>query len=155
MLLALPAMAMLLVMAFQAQHCVVITTIFKNLGISTAFVAAFGYLWYEQPEVLNAVTAAQIYAGATGVIFLVALFTWFCKRGISFKIKGYKDAELANGSRSLWLASLVSLVVQWTGLSLLVFLLVHKSIPQSRKHCATELAGGCSNRPSVLSVLAS
>jgi O-antigen/teichoic acid export membrane protein len=63
MLLALLAMAifMLLAMAFQAQHRVVITTIFQNLGISSVFVAAFVYLWCEQSGVLNAVTAEQIH----------------------------------------------------------------------------------------------
>ena len=118
MLLALPAMAifMLLAMAFQAQHRVVITTIFQNLGISTIFVAAFGYLWVEQPEVLNAVTAAQIYAGAAGVIFLAALVTWFSQKGISFNVTSYKDKELASASTNLWVASNMSLITMWSGI---------------------------------------
>jgi O-antigen/teichoic acid export membrane protein len=118
MLLALPAMAifMLLAMAFQAQHRVVITTIFQNLGISTLFVAAFGYLWYEQPEVLNAVTAAQIYAGAAGVIFLAAIVTWFSQKGTSFNVTSYKDKELTQASINLWAASIMSLAVQWSGI---------------------------------------
>ena len=58
-------------MAFQAQHRVVITTIFQNLGISTIFVAAFDYLWYEQPEILNAVTAAQRTAMLTSFVLMV------------------------------------------------------------------------------------
>lgn len=118
MLLALPAMAifMLLAMAFQAQHRVVITTIFQNLGISTIFVAAFGYLWYEQPEVLNAVTAAQIYAGAAGVIFLAALITWFSQKGISFNVQGYKDSELASASANLWVSAVMALVTSWSGI---------------------------------------
>jgi O-antigen/teichoic acid export membrane protein len=118
MLLALPAMAifMLLAMAFQAQHRVVITTIFQNLGISTVFVAAFGYLWYEQPEVLNAVTAAQIYAGAAGVILLAALVTWFSQKGISFNVTSYKDKELTSASANLWVASNMSLITMWSGI---------------------------------------
>ena len=118
MLLALPAMAifMLLAMAFQAQHRVVITTIFQNLGISTIFVAAFGYLWVEQPEVLNAVTAAQLYAGAAGVIFLAALITWFSQKGISFKVTSYKDKELTSASANLWVASNMSLITMWSGI---------------------------------------
>ena len=118
MLLALPAMAifMLLAMAFQAQHRVVITTIFQNLGISTVFVAAFGYLWYEQPEVLNAVTAAQIYAGAAGIIFLAAVVTWFSQKGISFNVTSYKDKELTSASANLWVASNMSLITAWAGL---------------------------------------
>jgi O-antigen/teichoic acid export membrane protein len=117
MLLALPAMAifMLLAMAFQAQHRVVITTIFQNLGISTVFVAAFGYLWVEQPEVLNAVTAAQIYAGAAGAIFLASLVTWFSQKGISFKVTGYKDKELTSASANLWVATSMQLVTTWAG----------------------------------------
>jgi O-antigen/teichoic acid export membrane protein len=117
MLLALPAMAifMLLAMAFQAQHRVIITTIFQNLGISTIFVVAFGYLWVEQPEVLNAVTAAQIYAGAAGVIFLAALVTWFSQKGISFNVTSYKDKELTSASANLWVASNMSLITMWSG----------------------------------------
>ena len=117
-ILALPAMAifMLLAMAFQAQHRVVITTIFQNLGISTVFVAAFGYLWYEQPAVLNAVTAAQIYAGAAVVIFLAALITWFSQKGISFSVSGYKDKELSSASNHLWVASCMNLSVQWAAI---------------------------------------
>jgi O-antigen/teichoic acid export membrane protein len=118
MLLALPAMAifMLLSTAFQAQHRVVITTIFQNLGISSIFVAAFGYLWVEQPEVLNAVTAAQIYAGAAGIIFLAALITWFSQKGISFSVAGYKDKELTSASANLWIASNMSLITIWSGI---------------------------------------
>jgi O-antigen/teichoic acid export membrane protein len=118
MLLALPAMAifMLLAMAFQAQHRVVITTIFQNLGISTVFVAAFCYLWYEQPEVLNAVTAAQIYAGAAGVIFFASLVTWFSQKGISFNVTSYKDKELTSASANLWVAGNMSLITVWSGI---------------------------------------
>ena len=118
MLPALPAMAIftLLAMAFQAQHRVVITTIFQNLGISTVFVAAFGYLWYEQPEVLNAVTAAQVYAGAAGIIFLAALITWFSQKGISFNVTTYKDKELTSASANLWVASNMSLISMWSGI---------------------------------------
>jgi O-antigen/teichoic acid export membrane protein len=118
MLLALPAMAifMLLAMAFQAQHRVVITTIFQNLGISTVFVAVFGYLWVEQPEVLNAVTAAQIYAGAAGVIFFAALITWFSQKGISFNVTSYKDKELTSASANLWVASNMTLITAWSGI---------------------------------------
>jgi O-antigen/teichoic acid export membrane protein len=117
MLLALPAMAifMLLAMAFQAQHRVVITTIFQNLGISTIFVAAFGYLWYEQPEVLNAVTAAQIYAGAAGVIFLAAIVTWFSQKGIAFSVSSFKDKELLRPSSNLWVSEIMSLAIVWSG----------------------------------------
>jgi O-antigen/teichoic acid export membrane protein len=117
MLLALPAMAifMLLAMAFQAQHRVVITTIFQNLGISTIFIAAFGYLWYEQPGVLNAVTAAQIYAGAAGIILLAAVITWFSQAGIRFDLQGYKDQELKSASANLWVASNMSLITIWSG----------------------------------------
>lgn len=109
------AIFMLLAMAFQAQHRVVITTIFQNLGISTVFVAAFCYLWVEQPEVLNAVTAAQLYAGAAGVIFLAALITWFSQKGISFNVTSYKDKELTSASANLWVASNMSLTTVWAG----------------------------------------
>jgi O-antigen/teichoic acid export membrane protein len=117
MLLALPAMAifMLLAMAFQAQHRVVITTIFQNLGISTVFVAAFGYLWAEQPEVLNAVTAAQIYAGAAGIIFLAALIVWFSQKDIAFSVPSFKDKELLRPSGNLWVSEIMSLAIVWSG----------------------------------------
>lgn len=117
MLLALPPMSifMLFAMAFQAQHRVILTTAFQNLGISTLFVIAFGYLWHEQPEVLNAVTAAKIFAGAAGIVLLAAIVTWFSQKNTSFTLTGYKDKELTSASINLWVASNMSLITVWAG----------------------------------------
>jgi O-antigen/teichoic acid export membrane protein len=118
MLPALPAMAIffLLSFAFQAQHRVVITTIFQNLGISTVFVAAFGYLWFNQPEAINAVSAAQIYAVAAVATLIAAITFWFSQKNIRFTLNGYQDPELANASMNLWTASIMRLIVQWSGI---------------------------------------
>lgn len=117
MLLALPSMAifMLLAMAFQSQHRVILATIFQNLGISTVFVAAFGYIWVEHREILNALTASQIYAGASYVICLAAIVTWFKQKGIRFTLPSYKDRELTSASSNLWMASNMSLITVWSG----------------------------------------
>lgn len=118
MLPALPAMALffLLSFAFQAQHRVVMTTLFQNLGISTLFIAGFGYLWYQQPDAINAVTSAQVYAVAAASIFIAAIVLWLSQRNIKFKLVGYHDSELTRASMNLWMASIMSLAVQWSGI---------------------------------------
>ena len=118
MLPALPAMALffLLSFAFQAQHRVVLTTLFQNLGISTLFIMGFGYLWFQQPDAINAVTSAQVYAVAAASIFIAAIVLWFSQRNVNFKITGYRDPELTHASMNLWTASIMSLAVQWSGI---------------------------------------
>lgn len=118
MLPALPVMAlfMLLAMAFQAQHRVVLTTLFQNLGISTLFITGFGYLWFQQPDAINAVSSAQVYAVAAASIFIAAIVLWFSQRNVNFKITGYRDPELTHASMNLWTASIMSLAVQWSGI---------------------------------------
>ena len=118
MLPALPVMAlfMLLAMAFQAQHRVVLTTLFQNLGISTLFITGFGYLWFQQPDAINAVSSAQVYAVAAASIFIAAIVLWFSQRNVNFKITGYRDPELTHASTNLWMASIMSLAVQWSGI---------------------------------------
>ena len=118
MLPALPAMALffLLSFAFQAQHRVVLTTLFQNLGISVLFIAGFGYLWFQQPDAINAVSSAQVYAVAAASIFIAAIVLWFSQRNVNFKITGYRDPELTHASMNLWTASIMSLAVQWSGI---------------------------------------
>lgn len=118
MLPALPAMALffLLSFAFQAQHRVVITTLFQNLGISSLFIAGFGYLWLNQAEAINAVTAAQVYAVAAATMLIAGGGLWFSQRNVNFKITGYHDPELTRASMNLWAASIMSLAVQWSGI---------------------------------------
>jgi len=118
MLPALPAMAifMLLAMAFQAQHRVVLTTIFQNLGISTLFIVGFGYLWFEQPDAISAVSAAQIYTVAAAAMFIAGVTLWYGQRNVNFKITGYRDPELTHASMNLWTASIMGLAVQWSGI---------------------------------------
>lgn len=118
MLPALPAMALffLLSFAFQAQHRVVLTTLFQNLGVSTLFIAGFGYLWFQQPDAINAVTSAQVYAVAAASIFIAAIVLWFSQRNVNFKMTGYRDPELTHASMNLWTASIMGLAVQWSGI---------------------------------------
>jgi len=118
MLPALPATALffLLSFAFQAQHRVVLTTLFQNLGISTLFIAGFGYLWLNQPEAISAVTAAQVYTVAALAVFIAAITLWFGQKGISFNLKGYSDKELTHASMNLWTAAIMGLAVQWSGI---------------------------------------
>lgn len=118
MLPALPVMAlfMLLAMAFQAQHRVVLTTLFQNLGVSTLFITGFGYLWFDQPEAIDAVTSAQVYAVAAVSIFIAALVLWFNQRNIIFKLVDYRDSELTRASLNLWIESMMNLTVQWSGI---------------------------------------
>lgn len=118
MLPALPAMALsfLLAQAFQAQHRVVVTTIFQNLGISSIFILGFGYIWYEQPQILNSITAATTYSAAALVMLLAAIITWFGQRNIRFSLKGYRDGELYTASINLWVASNMTLLTLWSGI---------------------------------------
>ncbi len=118
MLPAIPAMAIffLLSFAFQAQHRVVVTTIFQNLGISTLFIAGFGYLWYNQPDAIGAVTSAQLYSVVAASVLIAAITLWFSQRNLHFKLTGYRDSELTHASMNLWTASIMSLAVQWSGI---------------------------------------
>lgn len=118
MLPALPAMAIffLLSFAFQAQHRVVVTTIFQNLGISTLFIAGFGYLWYNQPDAIGAVSSAQLYSVVAASVLIAAITIWFSQRNVHFKLTGYRDPELTHASMNLWTASIMSLAVQWSGI---------------------------------------
>lgn len=118
MLPALPAMAIffLLSFAFQAQHRVVVTTIFQNLGISTLFIAGFGYFWLNHPDAISAVTSAQLYSVVAATILIAAISIWFSQCNVSFKLTGYRDAELTHASMNLWTASIMTLAVQWSGI---------------------------------------
>ena len=115
---ALPAMAVffLLAQAFQAQHRVVVTTIFQNLGVSSVFILGFGYIWYEQPQLLSSITAAVTYSVAALIMFLAAIITWFGQRHVRFSLKGYGDGELYTASVNLWIASNMTLLTLWSGI---------------------------------------
>ena len=110
------AIFFLLSFAFQAQHRVVVTTIFQNLGISTLFIAGFGYLWYNQPDAIGAVTSAQLYSVVAASVLIAAITLWFSQRNVHFKLTGYRDPELTHASMNLWTASIMSLAVQWSGI---------------------------------------
>ncbi len=114
---ALPAMAIffLLSIAFQSQHRVIVTTIFHKLGISTLFIGGFGYLLFTKPIAINAVSSARVYTAAATVMCIAAIVTWFCQRDIKFSIKKYADPELKRASMNLWIASCMSLAVEWSG----------------------------------------
>ncbi len=118
MLAALPAMALffLLSFAFQALHRVVITTIFQNLGVSALFITGFGCLSFNHSDVIDAVTGARIYAVAAAVIFIAANVLWFTQKNVSFKLTGYRDQELTHASMNLWMATIMGLAVQWSGI---------------------------------------
>lgn len=115
---ALPVMSvfMLIAMGFQAFHRVVATTFFQNLGVSLLFLIGFGVMWYVSPEALTAASAAKIYTAAAIAILVIAIVLWHRQvKGDWGKLK-FKDAELWSASSNLWLASSMTLAVQWAGI---------------------------------------
>lgn len=117
-MLALPCMALywLLSFAFQSQNKFIFTTLFQNLGVSVLFILGYFILWFFLPYSIDAEKAIQIYAVGAILIFIAAIFIWFGQPGILFRVTKFLDMDLANASMNLWMASCMSLAVQWAGI---------------------------------------
>ena len=125
MMLALPFMSlfMLLAMGFQGQHRVILTTIYQNLGLSTLFVVIITALIYADKynflplglTWLDAHHFSMIYAFCALLVGLSGFAVWYSQAGVSFSLGKLKDTELWAASSNLWVASIMSLAVVWSG----------------------------------------
>ncbi len=119
MILALPFMVvfMLLGFGFQAFYRVIAATFFQNFGLSSLFLVFFGIVYsLNMHKELTATYFAYFYVTAAIVVCIIALLMW------NRQIKGnwgrlkFKDEELWANSSNLWVASIMNLTVQWSGI---------------------------------------
>lgn len=118
-ILALPVMAvfMLLAMAFVGLQQIVRGTLFQQLGLGGLFLCFLTVLsaWY--PDSLSAEVAAKLYLLAALLIAGLALIFWCCKPGVQLFQRGrFFDPALWAASSNLWVASIMSLAVAWSGI---------------------------------------
>jgi O-antigen/teichoic acid export membrane protein len=118
MILALPFMTVFMVigMAFQGQHKVIIATIFQQLGMSSLFLSAFAVIWWQAPRWLDAANLGLVYALTASLVCACACWLWYRQPGMQKKIKALRDTELWSASSNLWVASSMGLLVQWSGI---------------------------------------
>lgn len=118
-ILALPVMVvfMLLAMGFVGLHEIVRGTLFQNLGLSGLFVALLIVLNIWNSEGLSAEIAVQCHLVASLLIGGLAVFLWKRKPGAHFSRKvRFIDWALWSSSSNLWVASIMSLAVTWSGI---------------------------------------
>lgn len=115
MMWALPFMVvfMLLSFGYQAFYRVIVATWFQNLGLSFLFLLMFLAAYFYDLEV-SAASVSIYYLTSAIVICIWALILWHKQINGQWSAK-LRDKELWNSSSNLWLASSMSLVVQWSG----------------------------------------
>ena len=119
MIWALPftVVFMLLSCGFQGYYRVVISILFQNLGVSTLFLLMFLLnFFYISEYLLNAEDAAYYYLYSSVIVCIAALYTW--NRQINGQWGGLRlvDKELWASSSNLWVATSMTLAVQWSGI---------------------------------------
>jgi O-antigen/teichoic acid export membrane protein len=116
-ILALPSMVlfMLLSLAFQGQRRVVSATMFQNLGVSSLFVIITTVFLYQFDVLISAIDSAKMYAVSALIICISAISLWFFQPGVRFTFESIKDNELLKASSNLWVSSIMSLAVIWSG----------------------------------------
>jgi O-antigen/teichoic acid export membrane protein len=119
MIWALPLMVVftLLSFGFQAFYRVIVATLFQNLGVSSLFIIALAisYFLFENIE-LDAVQLSYFYLFSVIVIFFLAVFCWNRQIDGRWGEVRLKDRQLWGSSSNLWVASSMSLAVQWSGI---------------------------------------
>lgn len=119
MIWALPLMVVftLLSFGFQAFYRVIVATLFQNLGVSSLFIIALAisYFFFENIE-LDAVQLSYFYLFSAIVIFFLAVFFWNRQIDGQWGEVRLKDRHLWESSSNLWVASSMSLAVQWSGI---------------------------------------
>jgi O-antigen/teichoic acid export membrane protein len=115
MIWALPFIVvfMLLSFGFQAFYRVIVATWFQNLGLSFLFLVMFLAAYFYDLE-MSAASSSIYYLIAAIVVCIWALILWHKQINGQWSVK-LKDAELWNSSSNLWVASSMSLIVQWSG----------------------------------------
>ncbi|MFQ3191188.1 MAG: O-antigen/teichoic acid export membrane protein [Paraglaciecola sp.] len=115
MIWALPFIVvfMLLSFGFQAFYRVIVATWFQNLGLSFIFLVMFLAAYFYDLE-MSAASSSIYYLIAAIVVCIWALILWHKQINGQWSVK-LRDAELWNSSSNLWVASSMSLIVQWSG----------------------------------------
>lgn len=115
---ALPVMAifMLLGMAFQGLHRVVLATLYQNLGLSALFVLLFGLWKWLYPSHLSAQSASVIYVMCAWVVCLSAFMQWFRQPETSFALTTLWSSTQWASASNLWVVSIMQLLTQWSGI---------------------------------------
>jgi O-antigen/teichoic acid export membrane protein len=115
MIWALPFMVvfMLLSFGFQAFYRVIVATWFQNLGLSFLFLIMF-LVAYTYGLEMSAASASIYYLIAAIMICICALILWHKQINGQWSAK-LRDRELWHSSSNLWVASSMSLIVQWSG----------------------------------------
>lgn len=119
MICALPFMVvfMLLSCGFQAFYRVIAAVFFQNLGVSGLFLIIFFLsFFYANVNILSAEQVARFYLFSSIVVCFTALFMWH--RQIKGKWGRFKllDNKLWASSSNLWVATIMTLSVQWSAI---------------------------------------
>jgi O-antigen/teichoic acid export membrane protein len=104
--------------AFQGLHKVVLATIFQNLGISFLFITTVSLLYFFNLDIyITSLTLVTIYNISAILLFFLAFYIWFKVKNVEFifNISLCNFEEIRNKRNQLWLASIMSLFIQWSG----------------------------------------
>lgn len=114
---SLPCMAIfyLFSFAYQSQHRVVLTTLFQNLGVATVFITLVGTMLLSDFVNITVVLLSKLYSISSGVVLLLAVSVWLKQANVRLYITTYNDREMFSPALNLWVASLMALSVQWSG----------------------------------------
>lgn len=118
MIWALPFMVvfMLLSFGFQAYYRVIAATSFQNLGISFLFLCVIGTTYFSGiAEELTAAYIAYFYVASSVAVCFIGLLMWHKQIKGNWGSLHFKNQELWSASSNLWVASTMSLMVQWSG----------------------------------------
>lgn len=120
MILGLPFMLVYLLLGFgfQAFYRVIAATVFQNLGHYMVFFILLGisYVFIGFNGPITAYDLSFIYVLSTVLICIAALIMWHRQIKGNWGVIQFKDKCLWERSSNLWAASIMSLMVQWSGL---------------------------------------
>ena len=119
MIWALPFMLvfMLLASGFQAFYRVTAVTWFQNLGLSSLFLIVFAIKYaIFGPSVLNLENATLLYLYAAIAICIWALIAWHFQIKADWGKLDFGNKTLRDSATNLWVASTMTLAVQWSGI---------------------------------------
>jgi O-antigen/teichoic acid export membrane protein len=118
MIWAMPFMVvfMLIGFGFQAFYRVIAATFFQYLGISLFFLCLIGIIYFSgYMSDLSAAYMGYFYVFSSVVVCFIALVMWHIQVNGEWGFLRFKNTVLWNASSNLWVASTMSLMVQWSG----------------------------------------
>ncbi len=114
---ALPAFSLFFILsfAFQAQHRFLLATICQNLGVSILFLMCLVFFKYAGGYEIGLLLVTKLYSYSALIILIFAFILWFTQKNNSFKLVSYRDKEMVSAASNLFVATIMSLSVQWSG----------------------------------------